>query len=211
MKNLYLFQKITIILIILLSFRFNAICQNQSDSLNGIEALSYFKSKAEDMIITFAANIPETSKVYKNYNFNVNMTYNDLKARYVEYRAYMKNCILANSSIKKLKNCLKLKNLSLKIQLDSLQGLIKEAYLQQYIISPPTKKENIDTSINVSATTPDFVTSLISTLNDGAIKIWTQINTLKKQKRDAYMAEISSKDYNLADYNTLVSSMQKVK
>lgn len=211
MKNLYLFQKVTLLLIILLSFRLNAICQNQSDSLNGIEALAYFKSKAEDIIKTFATNIPETSKVYKNYNFNVNITYNDLKARYIEYRAYMKNCILANSSIKKLKNCLNLKNLSLKIQLDSLQSLIKEAYLQQYIINPPPKRENIDTSINVGITTPDFVTSLISALTDGAIKIWTQINTLKKQKRDAYMAEISSKDYDLADYSTLISSVQKIK
>jgi hypothetical protein len=211
MKNLYQCKKVCFLLIILLSFKFNANCQNQSDSLNGIEALSYFKSKAEDMILSFAANIPETSNVYKKYNFKVNMTYNELKARYLQYRAFMKSCILANSSIKKLKDCLKSKNLSLKNQLDSLQGFINEAYVQQFIINPPTKHENNDTSIDVGATTPDLIASLISALTDGAIKIWTQINTLKKGEKDAYITEISSKEYDLADYYSLIASKQKKK
>lgn len=210
MKKLYQIKKASLLLIVLFSFKL-ANCQNQNDSLNGIEALSFFKVKAEDMILTFASNIPETSNVFKNSNFQINMTYNDLKARYVQYRAFMKNCILANSSIKKLKDCLKSKNLSLKNQLDSLQGLIKDAYLQEYISNPPSKHESIDTSIDVSATTPDFTTSLISALTDGAIKIWSQINRVRKGKKDAYIAEISSREYDLADYYSLINSKQKTK
>jgi len=211
MKKLAIVLKKITLLFIMITIHYHANCQNQTDSLNGIEALSYFKSKSESLILTFAANIPDTSKIYKEYNFKINMTYNDLKARYDQYRGFMKDCILSNSSIKKLKICLKSKNLSLKTQLDSLQSIINEAYIQQYILSDPNQHKIVDTSINVAATPADFVTSLINALTDGAVKIWTQISSLKKAKKDAYSSEISSKSYDLSDYFDLLATRQKQK
>lgn len=211
MKFLIYFIKRNLFVTLLLILPLCAVCQNKKDSLHGIEALSYFKSKAQSLIITYGANVSDSSMVFKKYNLQINFIYNDVKAEYDQYRGFMKGCILDNSSVKKLKECLKSKNLSLKKQLDSLQDLIKDAYVEQYIISPPKDHKPIDTAINVGLFTADFTSSLIGALTDGAIKIWTQINNLKKQQRDAYLTQISGKDYDLSEYFDLISIGHKPK
>jgi hypothetical protein len=195
--------------VILIFLPFLVIGQTKKDTLNGIEALSYFKSKTQSMIISFGTNIPDSSKVFKAYNIKVNLVYIEVKARYDQYRGFMKDCILNNTSTKKLKECLKSKNLELKFLLDSLQGLIKDAYLEQFITTPPNDHKPIDTTVNVSIITADFISSLMNALADGAVKIWTQINNLKKQQKDAYLSQISSKDYDLLEYSELMTSSHK--
>lgn len=211
MKFLIYFFKRNLFFTLILILPICVFSQNKKDSLNGIEALSYFKSKAQSLIITYGANISDSSKVFKKYNLQINFIYNDVKAEYDQYRGFMKDCILRNSSVKKLKECLKSKNLALKAQLDSLQVLVKEAYLEQYIISQPKDHKPIDTTINVSLFTADFTSSLVGVLIDGAIKIWTQINNLKKQQRDAYLSQISSKDYDLSEFSDLLLLVHKPK
>jgi hypothetical protein len=196
-------------LFILMSIPLLLKSQNNKDSVSGLEALSYFKSKTQSMIISFGANIPDSSKIFKEYNLKINECYNEVKARYDQYRGFMKDCILDNSSTKKLKLCLKSKNLSLKLLLDSLQGLINDAYIKQFIAAPPKDHKPIDTTVNVAVTPTDFIASIITALADGAIKIWTQINNLKKQQKDDYLAQISSKDYDLSEYSDLISTSHK--
>jgi hypothetical protein len=123
----------------------------------------------------------------------------------------MKDCILDNSSIKKLKSCLKSKNLILKKQLDSLNNLINEAYVQEYIKTGPNHHQIKDTAVNVGATPPDLISALVTALTDGAIKIWTQISTVKKQQKDAYLSQISNKDYDLSPYEDLINLSHKSK
>ena len=209
MKSKFLSHFVTPIIILFIASLVPKLDFAQKDSLNGIEALSFFKSRSQSMILTYGANIPDTSKIYRESNLKINFAYNDVKSKYDQYRGFMKDCIINNTSIKKLKECLKSKNLELKNQLDSLQGLIQKAYLMQYISSPPKDHSIKDTSINTGIAGPDFIQSLVSALADGAIKIWTQINNLKKQEKDTYLSQISSKDYDLLEYNELINASKK--
>jgi hypothetical protein len=184
-------------------------CSAQKDSLNGIEALSYFKSTTQSVVITFASNIPDTSKIFRKYNLQVNFLYNKMKSTYDQYRGFMKNCILTNNSIKSVRTCLKSKSLDLKAELDSIQAIIRMAYTEEYTLNPAPHNTKRDSAIDVSAISPTLIEGLISALLDGGIKIWTQINAQNKQFKDSYLTQISSKDYDLSEYNDLITIVKK--
>jgi hypothetical protein len=185
-----------LILFLLIS---NQLCAQKK----GFESLAFAKTSLESIVKQYGSDIPDSSKVYKEYYLPISKQYNQAKASYAAYLGAMKDCILENDGEKKIKKCLQKQTLDIKKNLDSLQALFDNAYLFYYIEHPTPSNAEIKPH-NTGVITAATITSLISALIDAGIKIWDEIQKKNKQFKDDYLTNIGSKDYVLGDFDDLV-------
>lgn len=190
------------LILIATSLFINTISYSQT---KGFEFLASSKSSLESVIKTYANSITDTSETYKIYYIPLLKYYNKAKASYNGYRGAMKDCILSNESKKKIQRCLKSKSVNIQEQLDSLDNILNNAYLDAY--SKKALKADVPTysGKNTGLFTGDFIKTLLDSLLDGTIKLWDQSKKYRREYKDNYLSNISSKEYDLVDIEVLLS------
>ena len=170
----------------------------------GFEFLSYSKSAIESIVSNFSASIPDSSPVYKQFYLPFAKAYNKAKADYGGYRGFLKDCILDNGSKKGIQKCINSKTVDFKADLDTLQSVLETAYMTQGAIDNSKPKDPTYNGHNSSLITADFIKGIMDSLIGGALKIWDQRQKYKKQYRDDYLSNLTSKDYELAEIDDLL-------
>ena len=170
----------------------------------GFEFLSFAKSSLESVISDYAATIPDTSAVFKKYYIALARNYNKAKASYDGYRGAMKGCILDNNSKNKIVKCLQSKTVDIQGNLDTLETVLESAYFEESSIQSKPGNNPGYSGKNSGLITTSFISSFFDSLVNGAIKLWDQSQKYKKQFRDDYLNNITSKDYDLSELDDLL-------
>jgi hypothetical protein len=176
-----------------------------SGQTKGFEFLSASKSSLESIIKEYANSIPDTSETFKKFYLPLAKNYNKAKASYNGYRGAMKDCILNNETKSKIQKCLQSKSISIQSQLDTLNNILETAYLDassKKIIKTTNPDYN---GKNASLFTGDTIKAILDTLLNGAFKLFDDIKKYRKDYKDSYLNQITSKDYDLADIDDLLS------
>ena len=186
-------------LVVLLSFVTVGYSQNKT----GFASLAYAKTSLESIVKQYGAEIPDSSKVFKDFYLPISKQYNAAKANYEAFKGAMNDCILSNNTEKKTKQCLQRQTLNVEKNLDTLQGLFGSMFVLYYIEHPVNPKVE-NTTKNTGIITADFIKILIGALLDAGVKIWDEIQKKNKQFKDDYLKSIQSAQYTLGDFDVLL-------
>jgi hypothetical protein len=170
----------------------------------GFEFLSSSKSSLESIIKVYASAIPDSSRTYKKYYLPLANTYNKAKSSYNGYRGSMKDCILNYNTKTKIQHCLQSNSVSIKDQLDSLNSILTRAYFEAYSQNLTKSPDPTYSGKNTGLITGDVIKSILDTLLNGALKLSDQIQKYRKDYKDGYLNAITSKEYDLADFDDLL-------
>jgi hypothetical protein len=170
----------------------------------GFEFLSSAKSSIESIISNYSAQIPDTSPVFKAHYLQLAKAYSKAKADYSGYRGAMKDCILDNNSKKNIQKCISSKAVNISSDLDTLRSVLETAYMEEAARETNKVQNPTYSGHNSGLITSDIIKGIMDSLLGGALKIWDQCQKYKKQYRDDYLSNLTSKDYDLAEIDDLL-------